>query len=220
MRHAACLAAVMLLLIFVALPSSLAGACYRSVTQADYAHCRVLSPSVSLAWNISTAGGHITFALDVDGVWDWISLGLSEGGMRGADITVCQSAGNGVFTVQDMWSEDFVTPVVDASQDVVLVSSMQGPNSTLAVFRRPLESCDSQDMAVAYDSQQIVIWAYGQTWGYHGPRNRGYFTLTLYPNTTAEAATAAAAVQLPDDMQTLTMIMPSIPIPSASTTYM
>lgn len=81
-----------------------------------------------------------------------------------------------------------------------------------------------QDMAVAFDSQQIVIWAYGHSWGYHGPQNRGYFMLTLNPNTTATDGSAAAATTdasgVPADAQVLTFTMPNIAIPSNSTTYM
>lgn len=128
------------------LPAAHAAACYRnpSVTPSDFPRCKSLSPNVTLAWAISPADGYITLALDIDGVWDWLALGLSEGGMKGADIAVCKHAGNGMFTVQDMWSEGFYTPVLDEQQDVVLVSAMQGAGSTLAVFRRPLESCDAQ----------------------------------------------------------------------------
>ncbi len=48
----------------------------------------------------------------------------------------------------DYFSTDFVTPVLDAQQNVTLISAELVDNHTLIVASRPLDTCDPQDFAV------------------------------------------------------------------------
>jgi hypothetical protein len=71
----------------------------------------------------------------------------------------------------DSYAPGFVMPVVDAQQDLKLLSlSYSAANSTLrATWLRPLVPCDDlHDLPLAEGMPVYVLWAYGSSWGYHG----------------------------------------------------
>eukprot|EP00198_Chlamydomonas_reinhardtii_P003884 XP_001693220.1 dopamine beta-monooxygenase-like protein [Chlamydomonas reinhardtii] len=149
--------------------------------------------------------------------WDWVGIGLSEGGMLGADLAVAAlEPGSTQWTATDYWSAGFGFPARDVLQDVTLVAVSRAGGSTQVALRRPLVSCDlAQDRAVVNDTRQTVVWAVGSGgFAYHGPVNRGQAEVVLLPN-----ATTQANLPLPADVQTLELKMPAFTIPGNATTY-
>ncbi|KAG2444120.1 hypothetical protein HYH02_009061 [Chlamydomonas schloesseri] len=192
-----------------------AATCYAAFSAKDYPACVNVAPQFALHWSVG--GGYITFAADVDGAWDWIGIGLSEGGMLGADLAVAaHEPGSASWTATDYWSPGFGFPARDDLQDVTLVAVARAGGSTQVALRRPLVSCDLlQDRAVVNDTRQTVIWAVGAgAFAYHGPANRGQYEVVLLPNTTAQANQP-----LPANVQTLELKMPNFTIPGNATTY-
>ncbi len=92
--------------------------------------------------------------------------------MKGADITAITKTADGTWQATDMHAIGFERPLRDTQQDVVLLSAQSTANgTTVAVFRRPLVSCDSlNDLNIEDGMPQIVIWAIGQgpELSYHG----------------------------------------------------
>lgn len=82
--------AMMLTALLLLLPSAKAAvSCYRagSVTKAEYPFCRMMtSDNFALMWK--TVDNTITFAVDMDGLVGWLSLGWSEAGRKGVDTGV------------------------------------------------------------------------------------------------------------------------------------
>ena len=80
------------------------------------------------------------------------------------------------------------TLLLCAVQDVVLVGTpLSGRNATVAVVRRPLATCDVEDMAVAVGVAQRVGWAVGRRW----PRKhtaRGDSLVVFVPDAAARNA--------------------------------
>ncbi|GIL68707.1 hypothetical protein Vafri_21959, partial [Volvox africanus] len=204
--------------------SCISSQCFKNFSPADYPSCILLSPNVSMHWVVQS--GTITWAIDVDGVWDWVGFGISEGGMLGADLAVAlHDFAAHRWTAADYWSADFETPQLDTQQDVSLVSisrqihkdNLQG--STLVAMRRPLVTCDpaGHDRPVLNDTRQTVVFAYGVgSFSYHGPTNRGQAEVTFLPNNSS----GASAENVPQSaLQTLDIRMPSFSVPTAPTTY-
>ncbi|GFR39666.1 hypothetical protein Agub_g137 [Astrephomene gubernaculifera] len=202
-----------------------ASQCFSNFSPTKYPFCVQASPNVSLHWIVQD--GSITWALDVDGAWDWVGVGLSEGGMLGADLAIAtHDSQAGQWAAKDYWTQGFNAPQLDNQQDVTLVSVERqsygagSKGNTLVAMRRPLESCDQDgmDRAVLYDTRQIVVFAYGSgELGYHGTTNRGQYELVLMPNTSAATGSASSASV---ELQTLDLHMPNITVPPNETSYM
>eukprot|EP01097_Dermamoeba_algensis_P004434 TRINITY_DN2893_c0_g1_i1.p1 TRINITY_DN2893_c0_g1~~TRINITY_DN2893_c0_g1_i1.p1 ORF type:complete len:569 (-),score=81.90 TRINITY_DN2893_c0_g1_i1:66-1772(-) len=108
-----------------------------------------------LFWNI-TSKGDIIFGVSAQ-TNGWVALGLSpNGGMRGADIWTVRSV-DGVFVVEDRFSPDFVTPVLDSTQDVKILWASRNNGATSFIIQRRLESCDdSQDLDISNKSIAVA----------------------------------------------------------------
>ena len=80
--------------------------------------------------------------------------------MKGADIMVVSAASDGKLQVQDYYSTDFAPPELDESQDVTIDASQssRGSGSTTAVWSRPLDTCDDDDMKIYNNIEHKVIW--------------------------------------------------------------
>lgn len=59
---------------------------------------------------------------------------------------------------------------------------MQTEDETLLALRRPVHSCDPQDMKIEKHVAVPIIWAYGNSWGYHGLETRGMSAALLRPS--------------------------------------
>lgn len=210
----------LLALVLAAAPMARAATCYANLHMQAYPSCQEVSATVALHWAV--ADGEITFGIDADGEWSWFGLGISEGGMMGADIWVAANEGDS-WVARDYFAERFTMPAADKQQDVMLKSVTRHAGATLIEMRRPLVTCDAQDRAVADDAAQVVIWAYGMgAFSYHGGENRGEATLLLAPagGSGASGTASAAAAGLPADVKTIEMrMMPNFSIPAEPTRY-
>jgi len=179
-----------------------------------------LDGKYALHWN--AGNDTVTFGVQVGQTSGWFGLGVSEGGgMKGADSWVFSKNAGGQWTVNDRFSEDYVTPTDDASQDVSISSTSQTANSTTVVFTRKLDTCDIEKDNVIYPQHpQPYIAAFGLgEWGYHGPENRETRFLVLAPNTTStpKVNTVAAGVDQEED---ISFLMPNITVPAQETSYL
>ena len=114
--------------------------------------------------------------------------------------------------------------MLDAQQDIAQVANpTSSRSSTIIEITRMLETCDSNDTAVQYDTAQQVLWAYGSgPLGYHGPANRGMQMLKLNPaNATAYlvSLTTPMTAQAAATLKYKEFRMPGLPVPQAVTTY-
>ncbi|KAF2349352.1 Copper type II ascorbate-dependent monooxygenase N-terminal, partial [Trinorchestia longiramus] len=91
----------------------------------------------------------------------YVGVGFSPtGGMRGADIILGWVDEAGQPYLSDRHGTGDRTPLVDASQDVVLLHSSQNETHTTLRFRRPLRPCDPLHDLPITSSTMRVIWAY------------------------------------------------------------
>eukprot|EP00798_Chlamydomonas_sp_ICE-L_P029543 gene29543-5891_t len=154
--------------------SSVHGAvsCFQHLSRADFPFCQSLSPSYALHWALEA--DTIRFGVVVEGGgWGYVGLGLSEGGMVGADIWVVhapqeddddEEGTGGAWAVKDYFSMEEAMPIEDApgGQDVQLLSVQQGQGTTVAIFQRKLDTCNTtNDIAILNDTDSQVIFAYG-----------------------------------------------------------
>ncbi|PNH09878.1 Dopamine beta-hydroxylase [Tetrabaena socialis] len=196
-----------------------ASTCHAHFSLSDYPSCIQATPNVTLHWAVSSDS--ITWGVDVDGEWSWVGVGLSEGGMLGADLAVASQAdesglGSSGWGALDMWSAGFELPTVDSQQNVVLVSAERSSGSTRVAMRRPIIACDPQDRTVQNDTRQTVVYAFGAgRFVYHGPEHRGSQELVLLPAPRPALDPALADVTL----QVLEMRMPPYAVPTAYTAY-
>ncbi|KAG2493150.1 hypothetical protein HYH03_008574 [Edaphochlamys debaryana] len=196
--------------------SGLAAQCYKNFGREQFPACQQVGTAGAIHWAVS--GGSLIVGLDFTGDWDWVAVGISEGGMLGADIALAwHDEDEAQWSGGDYWSDGFVTPVYDKQQDVSLVAVTKQHGSTLVTLQRPLVSCDpnGQDRAVVNDTRQTVIYAYGNgPFAYHGPTNRGEVDLVLVPS-----PGRGPQPTLPPDAKVIDLRMPNYTVPSDPTTY-
>jgi hypothetical protein len=97
-------------------------------------------------------------------------IAAAEAGRSTSSIRHPSNQASG-WWLADSYAPGFVMPVVDAQQDLKLLSlSYSAANSTLrASWLRPLVPCDDvHDLPLAEGMPVHVLWAYGSSWGYHG----------------------------------------------------
>ncbi len=85
-----------------------------------------LEPNFVLYWK-NTADSNLVFAADADGLLEWVAVGVSEAGLRGADYTVAiRGTQGGTWIIGDYFSIDGVTvPQLDLEQNVDLLGENQ-----------------------------------------------------------------------------------------------
>jgi len=172
-----------LLLLSTFLIPTFAATCYSNLTRTEFPYCTNLDPRFALHWAVQD-GGHITFGATVDVDDAWFAVGLSaSGGMKGASIYVIGRNDSGL-DVTRYWSQVYGPPSVAANQNVEFISATSGNGTTTAIWRRPLNTCDDQDIPVEYHRKQAVIWAIGTSWTLqkHMDGNRGSTYITFQPD--------------------------------------
>lgn len=216
-----------------------AATCYRTFSKEAYPYCQLLSPTYALHWRDDVTS--VEFAVDVDGTWRWLGLGIGESaGMLAADIMLVRrssaasvEAGGPPWVAVDSYATAFAAPTPDNSSDVQLVSASSTNNATTAVFARQLDTCDdAEDRRIIRGTVQTFIFAYGAAWpAYHGPDNRGVAQMALLPLLPPAAGPAvpdAAAVRaapvgdgpaVQEGGSTWTIRMDNVTIPAERTTY-
>ncbi|XP_018017865.1 DBH-like monooxygenase protein 1, partial [Hyalella azteca] len=91
----------------------------------------------------------------------YVGIGFSpSGGMRGADIILGWVDDDGQPYLSDRHGTGDKTPVVDASQDVTLMSGRRNATHTTLRFSRPWVTCDDLHDLPITSSTMRVIWAY------------------------------------------------------------
>jgi hypothetical protein len=182
----------------------------------------------ALHWAV--ANGSITLGIEAAAGDGWVGFGLSDtGSMKGADITTITKTAGGTWQATDMHAIGFQRPLRDTQQDVVLLSAQSTANGkTVAVFKRPLVSCDTLNDLILEDGMpQIVIWAIGQgpELSYHG-NTRGAAQVDFRPvatNATASNATSgamSAGAATVEPVRTLNITYDKQVVPGKETTYM
>ena len=92
----------------------------------------------------------------------------------GADIVVLRMQGS-KFVLEDRFADDWATPILDAHQDVELLSAVRDASSgrTSFSFKRPLKTCDGgaaseardwlskMDIDIDPSRPSEIIWAMG-----------------------------------------------------------
>ncbi|PNW82209.1 hypothetical protein CHLRE_06g278103v5 [Chlamydomonas reinhardtii] len=156
------------LAILLALASSTgvnAAKCYQYLSQQDYPTCLQLDSNLVLHYRTVMDDGVETLELapDGDGYMSWVSIGISDVGMNGVDMNVIIRATEGYnWIAADYFTANYSMPMLDMEQNAVLVASpdFDKDNHTLAIWRRPLDSCDAEDVPVFRDVERTIIWAY------------------------------------------------------------
>ncbi|KAJ3140829.1 hypothetical protein HK101_003466 [Irineochytrium annulatum] len=134
--------------------------------------------------------------------------------MKGADIWLLLKYPNGSYYIQDSYSTDYTSPVADTQQDVTLLYPPPASNhSTLYVFQRATQTCDSQDNFVTQGMLSAMIWAYGNSSTsvkQHLPTNRDTVRLQLWADPNATVITP------PSDLKNFSISMPNYTVPTGT----
>lgn len=127
---------------------------------------RLLDDNYALHWSIVQQ--QLTFGVFVSGKVNFIGLGITNGGITGADIWMARADDAqpwlaNPWHVDDYWSVNAtVGPVLDNQQDIELTYVEQTQTYTYVALQRPLDTCDrSQDIKVFNDTDQMLLFAYG-----------------------------------------------------------
>ncbi|KAJ3209241.1 hypothetical protein HDU67_006303 [Dinochytrium kinnereticum] len=197
--------------------------CYSRLSRNDFQRCQLITPALALHWSIASDNSTITFGVDIDVASSsnkWVAIGISEmGGMKGADIYILRQHENGTYYMQDSFSSDFATPIADASQDAILLTSPEPSASfTLFTFRRPLVTCDPNDNPIVMDARMPFIWAFGdsaRSVSKHGMNDRGNAEVIFW-----DVTYSANLPPTPMDTKSIDIRMPNITIPPSETSYL
>jgi DOMON domain len=173
---------LVLALLGTAVPAD--SACFDGTSRfvkADWDFCQQLQPDLFMYYKPFTEEGNLMLGLHAtQETFGWTALALAgNGGMKGASQIVVRQE-NGTWVAEDRHSVDYVTPVLDESQDVRLLFADQtedGETSWAALL--PMKSCDEDDYAIE-DTSVYMHWAIGSDhdFGFHGTR-RGQFHANL-----------------------------------------
>lgn len=139
------------------------------ISRDDYPYCRLLDANFALHWGIQQQT--ITFGIFVSGKYSFLGLGLTYGGLTGADIWMARSDDAQPWLANPWHAEDFFSlnattgPVLDAQQDITLTLVEQTTTYTFVSLQRNLDTCDrDQDFKIFNDTDQLVLFAYGLTY--------------------------------------------------------
>eukprot|EP00095_Tigriopus_kingsejongensis_P000886 snap_masked-scaffold409_size180341-processed-gene-0.2 protein:Tk00886 transcript:snap_masked-scaffold409_size180341-processed-gene-0.2-mRNA-1 annotation:"hypothetical protein DAPPUDRAFT_62540" len=90
----------------------------------------------------------------------WVSIALTfRGNLAGADIIVGWVSEDGVATLVDAHGDSQGRMVKDKTQDYQLIVGYQYQDSTVLRFKRKLNTCDGDDLAITNDTFR-VRWSY------------------------------------------------------------
>ncbi|CAF0950126.1 unnamed protein product, partial [Brachionus calyciflorus] len=106
----------------------------------------------------------------------WIGFGLSpEEDMLG-DMIFGWVDNNGNSFLEDTHSESKKRPILDVSQDWVLISANEREGQTMLKFKRKLNTCDEKDDLLIDENTKYLLFAWNDNdpspnegkWAYHG----------------------------------------------------
>ncbi|KAG2439509.1 hypothetical protein HXX76_004863 [Chlamydomonas incerta] len=182
-----------------------AAQCYKYLAQQDYPFCLQLDSNLVLHFRTVFDDGveYLELAPDGDGYMSWVAIGISDVGMNGVDMNVIIRATEGYnWLAADYFTANYSMPMLDMEQNAVLVASpdFDKDNHTLAIWRRPLDSCDAEDVPIFRDVERTIIWAYNyrSIWDtdkfYLANYTRGVMTgVRLAPSGTLSSNVSSAA---------------------------
>jgi hypothetical protein len=94
----------------------------------------------------------------------WFSFGVRTAfGMAGSDMWVVQIYDSGKVNLTDTKSTGYTKPIIDAHQDLVLVSASQSAGSTTVTINRKLVTGDTDDVDITRSTVTPVIYAWSTT---------------------------------------------------------
>ena len=132
-------------------------------------------------WTATWGHDHSTFAIAVEAhTTGWVGFGISEAaGMRGADIMMGFVDEEGAAHVNDYYSIDNATPLLDGCQDWTVHYGEEKEGWTLIIASRALTTEDSNDRPILLTGMKRfgVLVA-------HGPNDPSYKGQPSYHGTT------------------------------------
>ncbi|XP_045191024.2 DBH-like monooxygenase protein 1 homolog [Mercenaria mercenaria] len=147
----------------------------------NYPYSEALASNYKLYWKYNAT--HITFETHVQ-THGSVGFGISKTGLMFPADVVVGFVSNNQGTLYDRHTIAHVPPIMDKSQDWVLLESMQTGNDTVLKFSRALDTNDSEDVPIKAGVTH-VIWDFTKTVPqpptqvvYHGT-NRGSKDITL-----------------------------------------
>lgn len=112
-----------------------------------------------LQWTFDQEAKDITFSVTSVPGASWVGIGISNnGGMKGADIAMIRKdPDDGRFTLEDLFSHDYVQPQKDVVQNVELLhATVDDEDRMQVVIRRHADTCDKDDLAVTGVKQSLI----------------------------------------------------------------
>ncbi|KAF2357527.1 Copper type II ascorbate-dependent monooxygenase C-terminal [Trinorchestia longiramus] len=160
---------------------------------------------------------HITIEIQV-ATQGYAGLGFSPaGGMRGADIILGWVDDDGTARIHDMHGVRNGAPLLDDSQDVVLLSGRRNDTHTTLRFRRPWVTCDQHhDMAISADTVRVI-----SAYDHEKPVNLSNLQYHDYRGVRSMHLQETMSVDVPmtPDVKIWDVRAPNITLPSNLTTY-
>lgn len=175
-----------LLLFFAIVPTlSFAATCFDGSSPfaaPEWQHCQVIrEPDLLLYYSYDETEQNVRIGLHASQHSDgWSALALAgNGGMKGASQIVVRQVDGGEWVAEDRYSDDYATPVLDASQNVQLLFAQQQNGATSWGVTLMVNSCDDQDYPIE-DYSRWMHWALGTSheFTFHG-NQRGQFHANL-----------------------------------------
>ncbi|XP_078655821.1 DBH-like monooxygenase protein 1 homolog isoform X2 [Branchiostoma floridae x Branchiostoma belcheri] len=172
----------------------------------------------SLGWTVDVEEKVVVFSVEVE-TRGWIGLGLSpHGGMPDSDIVIGWVDGKGNAFLTDRYATENGAPAVDTtSQDWVLLSGWENDTHTSLSFKRPFDTCDTQDRVIEDGTSRVIFaWNDADPEADVGPSyhdaNRGVKSVLLLDKDPEQTP-------LPDNVLTLDIVVPKVHVPAEDTTY-
>lgn len=146
--------------------------CLTSSTVYENEHEMADLANFKVAWTVSADMSTIEMKVEAP-TTGWVGFGLSDGGMKGADIIMVTVDDQGTVSYDDYHSVAEEAPTADDSNDWTLIEACQSGGYTYFVAERAVVATDTQDWSFVVDDQvnQMVVAAYGSSddvTSYHG----------------------------------------------------
>jgi len=114
---------------------------------------------VALSWTTNSEEAIFQIQVVTTG---WVSFALTfRGSMVGSDIILGWISDSGAATLIDAHGNQFGQTVKDKSQDYRLIVGYQYQENTVLRFKRKINTCDGEDLAITNDTFH-VRWAYSE----------------------------------------------------------
>lgn len=159
---------------------------------------------------------HITFELHVK-TRGYVGFGISPNGKMYPSDVVIGWVKDGITHFSDRHTIGHVQPVIDQSQDWILLHGEENDFGTMLKFERAMVTCDNNDTDIVDDTMRM-IYSYhpddpidDDHLQWHGATRRGAKSMLLL--------STSKQYKLPDDIQTKDLVHNNFHIPTKRTTY-